>query len=635
MDSSSPQDDETVTRNYSLQEPLLSGYHNAANHNGNDLLQPAGVAASATAAPAASNDDNRNNDDEYSLDKDIILPSCCCSSTTSSSEDSPVVKINYNVFLNLVLAVMYGISNSIWNGTAYAAYLKKLGHDSNAPLGDIEAVSGLTSLLAALPMGYVADKIGRARVIRAGGLAMLVTIVAQVGVLEWVGTDEDDDGHSQNESYNRTTALWLMGVIMAFWGIGDGVVNGPCNALFADSTPDGQRSKYFNYLFVCYTAASACGPLVSIILFQTLGDVWDLYHLRIVMYVGLALEIVNSLMMTLFDDRKALEENHLNNNDDDNNEDESNGEEETTGAENDIDACGDNPTVMAPDGNSQSGIISPTTEQNREPGSAGNLAGTSLSKRQRWIPYIVFSQGLISAVGSGMTIKFFPLFFKDEVGMTPSQVQIIYCIVPLVMAVSSTLCTKLAGSGFGRVQAMILYSVGGVSLLYVMVFFKTYLDHHPYLLVPIYVFRTSLMNGSYPIQESILMDYVPKKERARWQSLDSVASFGWCGSAAFGGWLADKYDYTATFLITAILQTIGIAVWCLLWPLVPRTEGCHTVEDVENEMSGGGNNETDVDASVADGYSSRATEDVAEMERLLGAAAPLDEAHLTEPLLSS
>jgi predicted MFS family arabinose efflux permease len=172
-----------------------------------------------------------------------------------------------------------------------------------------------------------------------------------------------------------------------------------------------------------------------------------------------------------------------------------------------------------------------------------------------------------------MTVKFFPLFFKDEVGMSPSQVQVIYVIVPFVMVICSTLGSKLAGSGFGRVQTTLLFSCFGVSFLYCMVFFKHYLDVHPFLLVPIYVMRTSLMNASYPLQESILMDFVPKDERARWKSLDSVAAFGWCGSAALGGWLSDRFDYTYTFLITAILQTAGIAVWCLLLPLVPRTEG--------------------------------------------------------------
>ncbi|KAG7341929.1 major facilitator superfamily transporter [Nitzschia inconspicua] len=593
---SSLSQDEVVARE-SLQEPLLNRSETSIHGNNNNNYESADE---GTTPPATA------------IDKDVNLPSCCRFSSSSSTNTT--IKINYNVFLNLLLAVMYGISNSIWNGTAYAAYLKKLGHGSNGPLGDIEAVSGLTSLLAALPMGYVADKIGRAKVIRAGGLAMLLTIVAQIGVLEWVGTDEDDNGHPQNETYNRKLALWMMGVIMAFWGIGDGVVNGPCNALFADSTPEGQRTKYFNYLFVCYTAASACGPLVSIVLFQTLGDVWDLYHLRIVMYVGLGLEIFNSLLMTLFDDRKALDESTENDDDD---SDVS--ENESMATEGDNGECNNCPNLMTPDGNPQSGVVIPTPVPSQDLETSDATSTGSLSKRQKWIPYIVFFQGLIFAVGSGMTIKFFPLFFKDEVGMTPSQVQIIYCIVPLVMAVSSTLCTHLAGTGFGRVQAMLLYSVGGVALLYLMVFFKSYLDHHPFLLVPIYVLRTSLMNGSYPVQESILMDFVPKQERARWKSLDSVASFGWCGSAAFGGWLADKYDYTATFLITAILQTIGIAVWCLLWPLVPRTEGLHTIEQNEVEHDNdAANHEINANACLANGFSSTAAEEVAEMESLLG-----------------
>ena len=140
-------------------------------------------------------------------------------------------------------------------------------------------------------------------------------------------------------------------------------------------------------------------------------------------------------------------------------------------------------------------------------------------------------------------------------------------------------------------------------------------------LVPIYVLRTALMNATYPIQESVLMDFVPRDQRARWKSLDSVASFGWCGSAAFGGWLADKFDYTYTFLITAILQSIGVAVWCLLLPLVPRKEGLHVMEDNEeqNENDDNGDNPQGGDDSyIAEGYNSRAEEDVAEMEQLLG-----------------
>ncbi len=464
--------------------------------------------------PLLAHGDSSSSED--SINKDIKVPKCW--------GEQRFVKINHNVLLNLILAVLYGISGSLWNGTAYVAYLKQLGHNRNGPLGDIEAVSGLATLITALPVGYLADRLGRSKVILAGGILLLITTMLQIGVMEWVGTSPGKN--------TTDTGLVLLGMIMWLWGVGDGVVNGPCAALYADSTPKGERSVYYNYLFACYSGASAVGPLVSIALFQIVGDDWSLYDLRIVIYVGLGIEVFNSLLMMLFDDKKALDEN----------------EDETASVE-----------EIEPENR--------TINHTEEASSA-----TALHKRQKWIPYIIFIQDIIFAIGSGMTIKFFPLFFKDEVGMSPSQVQIIFCVVPFVMVICSTLSSKVAAAGLGRVQTQLVSRLLGVFFLYAMVFFKTYLDKHPFLLVPVYVMRTSLMNACYPLQESILMDFVPKETRARWKSLDAVSAFGWCGSAAFGGWLADKYDYTYTFFLTAILQTLGLGVWALLLPLVPRHE---------------------------------------------------------------
>jgi MFS family permease len=90
------------------------------------------------------------------------------------------------------------------------------------------------------------------------------------------------------------------------------------------------------------------------------------------------------------------------------------------------------------------------------------------------------------------------------------------------------------------------------------------------LMVAIYIARTTLMNCTYPLEEAILMDYVPKATRARWKSLDSIMVFGWCGSAAIGGIIADKYDYSATFLVTAALQALGTLVFAYLYFVIPR-----------------------------------------------------------------
>ena len=190
---------------------------NSIDHDSNDLREP------LLQNDALEDQDDANPEE---LQKDIVLKKCW---KTSDDEEEPVIRVNHNVFLNLLLSVLYGISNSLWSGTAYVAYLKKLGHGSNGPVGDIEAVSGLASLLCALPIGYLADKMGRSIIIRAGGILLFVTAVLQIGILQWVGTDfDDDDDADANNKHN--TALWLMGAIMIFWGLGDGVVNGPCQA---------------------------------------------------------------------------------------------------------------------------------------------------------------------------------------------------------------------------------------------------------------------------------------------------------------------------------------------------------------------------------------------------------------------
>jgi hypothetical protein len=80
------------------------------------------------------------------------------------------------------------------------------------------------------------------------------------------------------------------------------------------------------------------------------------------------------------------------------------------------------------------------------------------------------------------------------------------------------------------------------------------------------------MNSTYALNESILMDYVPKETRARWKSLESVASFGWCGSAVVGGLLSDASSYSTTFMYTAGLQLIGALIIAFLLKVVPIEE---------------------------------------------------------------
>ena len=90
------------------------------------------------------------------------------------------------------------------------------------------------------------------------------------------------------------------------------------------------------------------------------------------------------------------------------------------------------------------------------------------------------------------------------------------------------------------------------------------------LMAFVYLVRTSLMNCTSALEEAILMDFAPKSARARWKSLENVTTFGWCGSAALGGYIADRFDYSTTFLATAALQAAGTLIFSSLYFIIPK-----------------------------------------------------------------
>ena len=288
---------------------------------------------------------------------------------------------------------------------------------------------------------------------------------------------------------------------------------------------------------------------MCIVLFHVFGNNWTFDEMRPIFLVGLACELPCAVLACFFSDKDVVAE------------------------EDDADTD-----------QSKSGKKSST-----------NVKGFCGCTR-KVIPYVMFSSSLLTAFGSGMTVKFFPLFFKNQLHMSPANVQAIYVAVPVSMTIMVQL-TQIVGSKIGRVQTMLLVRVIGVSLLVSMALLVDNNITVWYYCVPIYVLRTAIMNSTYPLEESTIMDFVPKDTRSRWKSLDSIASFGWCGSAALGGFLADKYDYSFTFMITAVLQGLGGVLLLLLLPLVPVDENFKEKEQGYTALNDPGNYQVDQNKS--------------------------------------
>ena len=436
-----------------------------------------------------------------------------------------------NVRLATGLAALSGVADSVWSAAVLSAYLFLLERGSNRAVGLAEALSGAATLLTALPVGFLADKYSRARVIAGGGVIMLLAAGVTLYALFDVG--------------GGRAYVAICGA-MALWGVGGGVVTGPVQALFADSVPRGERSQAYTRLFTAWLVPSCVGPAISAVMFARMGDSWTLEQLRPIFVTGIFLEVPVAVVMFFFRDM-ALEE---------------------------AEASGDE----APEEEGKGGVESaepaePAEEQERA--GAGGAATHWGCLGQKHIPVVMFASDLLISLGAGMTVKFFPLYFKSNVGLSPMQTQLIYVVVPLVMAVFASAAQR-ASVVLGRAQVMVLFRLVGVACLGAMVLLAEVAQCERWEgMVPIYLVRTALMNSVTPVEESLLMDSVPKNTRARWKSLESVMQFGWCGSAVLGGFIADKYKntdrsgYTETFAFTCALQLVGTLVGALLLPLVP------------------------------------------------------------------
>lgn len=192
----------------------------------------------------------------------------------------------------------------------------------------------------------------------------------------------------------------------------------------------------------------------------------------------------------------------------------------------------------------------------------------------RWIPYIVTTADFVTDIGAGMTVRFFPLFFISEYGISPAALCCIFCVYPLCVSLAMSGCQKLSNYT-GRAQASFVFQCGGILMLLLM----TCVNHLPTLIV-IFMIRGQLQNAACPVDRSILMDYIPSRHRGKWSSIATLTNMTWSGSAVIGGYLVDQHSYRYikkknrflfryTFIITAAVYTLGVLCYA---PLVRQPD---------------------------------------------------------------
>jgi MFS family permease len=320
---------------------------------------------------------------------------------------------------------------------------------------------------------------------------------------------------------NKESYIWLI-VALAFWGAFWGTADTSLSALFADSVPKGQRSYYFTLRSSLIMAGNLAGPAAALILFALLGDKWTVRDCAIVVAVGNTLSLPALLVLWFMKDEQTEQENLS---------------DQLDGTE----------PLLVNNG--------PPSDYNDDEGTTEQSRGLLGIPENRVVPILISAADILSGLGSGMSIRYFPIFFMDNLKLSPAMVQVLYILSPVLQTLLMHV-GQLWSQSFGRCRVTVMYKWVGILCMFTML-----LSYHfgvsVWVTCTLYILRTSFMNSTSALTKSVLMDSVPRSERGKWSALESVNMFSWSGSAALGGILVSIEGIMFNFCVTASIQLLA------------------------------------------------------------------------------
>jgi predicted MFS family arabinose efflux permease len=206
-----------------------------------------------------------------------------------------------------------------------------------------------------------------------------------------------------------------------------------------------------------------------------------------------------------------------------------------------------------------------------------------LCLKTQHVPYLILCFDTISGIASGMSVRFFPLFFQQEINYTPIEIQVVYAVSFLMTAIATWISVKLAKK-IGRIQTTLAVPYIGLIFMMLLIIGKNigwWTSQFKWLIGGLFIIRTALMNATSSISKSVVDDYVSSTKRGCWNSLEFIFIVGWSGSAVLGGLLIGSAGYQNTLTITLFLQFVSVSLYFFLIPLVPKKE--YNLSEVINE----------------------------------------------------
>jgi len=403
-------------------------------------------------------------------------------------------------------------STAITNGALFDTYLQLRSGGSTVFVGEVESIRGIAALLMAVPIGLAADKYSRDLVLkvnwRMGICAVVMLLVGLPLDLLWLTVSG-----SVLLSIHNQCLFGLLPVIASE---------------VAQSKQD--RTRAITGLATANTLGSASGPALQLLLMLVAHeDSWSTRSLHLLLVSGFPFFLAYGpclLRVTFLYARRRS----------------SASDDRRTALTTDNSIAPDNRNGSSSrDSASTAPSASPTAPHDPVPTFNWVVAG------------LLETSSLITAIGSGMTFKYWPLFFKHDFKFQPSAV----CALQLgiYVCIATGTATSPALTKFtGRLPAANLFHITGTFLLFLI---ATQRSLSVYIEVPLVLLRNAIMNCSAPLLMATVLELVPSQHQGKWSQIMSLRRMTWSGSALLGGLLSDSHDFRYAFFITACVHTVA------------------------------------------------------------------------------
>jgi len=464
---------------------------------------------------------------------------------------------NVRTLYSFMLANTCG--RAIWDGQVFPAYVFLASGYSTTAVGFLAGVNGMTQLTVGPVVGCLSDMYDRAKILKC---AAFIGLFAVFGTFAAIRT----------EGYEALIPCMLL------WGGFNSSIGPTMDSLLADTTSEGERSQVYMYQTMIRQTGGVVGPVLSIVMFFYMGNTWELETCQLVISSGLVISLIAVVILffvkSTVDTNDAaersyemvnLEESSSEGLADEKNDKDGDGDrddEEQQTHEADTPTSIDRSRLVEDDGTA-SAVTNLDDKAHTQQVVQVMLQKDKNKEMARsrcpcldvsYVAAMIAFSDIITGLASGMTIKFFPIFFIDVVGLKPVELSVLFMFVPLACSCMLYVNQHYTRKVLGRIWTPVILKAIGISCLLAICTLAIHMPDQKLVICILFVVRTGLMNSSKPLTKSIINDIVPKEQRGRWNSLETVNAATWSGSAALGGLLVDSYGFIPNFVATAVLQ---------------------------------------------------------------------------------